>query len=312
KYDLEIHFYTPMHPNDVQTVIDQIPGIDISEGFVAKEVQISKSATSKTVPLYGYQANSALRKFSFDEGGFDGLVLGKNIAKQLDTKYGENVIISEEELNVKGIASELLADFAYLPLNMMQDLYPNELGNNITGIILTVENGFQEADIKQAILSSDLPVALVISTNDFKKSIEVLIQGLMALIAVMVFFGFVTVALFSFNTVVLDAMSREVEFVNLRSLGAGKRKVTKIIILQGLLISVVGSLLAIPMSYFITDWLIKSMVADIMVLPTVIKPVSYAAGILSAFLASLFGMWSAIRHVMKIDMVNALRTRVSN
>jgi putative ABC transport system permease protein len=301
-----------MHPNDVQTVIDQIPGIDISEGFVAKEVQISKSATSKTVPLYGYQANSALRKFSFDEGGFDGLVLGKNIAKQLDTKYGENVIISEEELNVKGIASELLADFAYLPLNMMQDLYPNELGNNITGIILTVENGFQEADIKQAILSSDLPVALVISTNDFKKSIEVLIQGLMALIAVMVFFGFVTVALFSFNTVVLDAMSREVEFVNLRSLGAGKRKVTKIIILQGLLISVVGSLLAIPMSYFITDWLIKSMVADIMVLPTVIKPVSYAAGILSAFLASLFGMWSAIRHVMKIDMVNALRTRVSN
>jgi putative ABC transport system permease protein len=211
---------------------------------------------------------------------------------------------------VVGIASEIIADGAFLPLDKVQELF--NVGNNITGTILTIDENTKESDVKNSLIESELPLALIISTKDVKASIEVLIQGLMAIVGIMVFIGFITVALFSFNTVVLDVMIRQNEFVNLRSLGGGRKKITKVIALQGLIIAIVGAIVSIPLSYFITDAIIQSMVGDLMVLPTIILPQSYAIGIVSAWIASLVGVLAAIRYVMKIDLVDALRTRVSN
>ena len=139
-----------------------------------------------------------------------------------------------------------------------------------------------------------------------------MIQGIMGMIGIMVLLGFATIAIFSFNTIVLDVMSREVEFVNLRSLGADKKKIRKIIMFQGIIITVIGSALAIPIGFYASDAVIQSMMAELMVMDTVIFPESYAIAIISAFLASSIGIFSAIKRVMKIDLVNALRTRMAN
>jgi putative ABC transport system permease protein len=290
--------------------MNSISGVDIFEGFVFTQVDLSKDEKSKNVALYGFAPDSQLRKIDLDRGNFDGLVLGTALSNHLDARYGQNVDIFGNQTVVKGISSEIISESAFMPITQMQEMF--RLNQNLTGVLLTVEEGVDEDDVKQALLESGLPIGLIISTDDVKESLYYLIQGLMAFIGVFLFIGFITVALFSFNTVVLDVMTRETEFINIRSLGGGKRKITKVIILQGFIISIVGGLLSIPLGFYVTDWIIKSMVGDLMTLPTIIYPESYAIGILSAFVASLFGIWAAVRHVMKINMVDALRTRVSN
>ncbi|OLS28924.1 MAG: hypothetical protein HeimC2_03620 [Candidatus Heimdallarchaeota archaeon LC_2] len=312
KYDLQIYFApgSSVDPIELQASMSNINGIDVYEGFIFAEVEASKNDISKNVALYGFSPDSELRSINFDKGNFEGLVLGTSIASHLKAGYGQDVDIFGEIFPVTGISSELISESAFLPISQMQSMF--NLGANITGIILTIEDGTEENEVKTALLESDLPVGLIISIEEVKTSLATLIQGLMAMIGVMVFIGFITVALFSFNTVVLDAMTRENEFINLRSLGGGKRKVTKVIMVQGIIISTVGGIISIPLGYYVTDWLIKGMVGDLMTLPTVIYPASYAVGIISAFVASFFGIWAAVRHIMKINMVDALRTRVSN
>ncbi|MHA2029595.1 MAG: ABC transporter permease [Candidatus Kariarchaeaceae archaeon] len=312
KYDLQAYFApgSSVNPDEFNTVMESIAGVDIFEGFVFTQIDLSKNEKSKNVALYGFNPNSQLRSIGINKGSFNGLVLGTALSNHLSAKYGQNVEIFGESVVISGISSEIISESAFMPITQMQTMF--DLGQNVTGALLTVEDEVDEDDVKNALLLSGLPVGLIISTDDVKESLFTLIQGLMAFIGVFIFIGFITVALFSFNTVVLDVMTRETEFINLRSLGGGKRKITKVIILQGLLISIVGGLLSIPLGYYVTDWIIKSMVGDLMILPTVIYPESYAIGILSAFVASLFGIWAAVRHVMKIDMVDALRTRVSN
>ncbi len=312
KYDLQVYFApgSSVNPIELADSMSSITGIDIFEGFTFTEVEVSNKDISKSVALYGFNTTSILRRVNFDKGQFNGLVLGTSLANYLHASYGDNVDIFEESHKVAGVSSELISESAYLPITQMQSML--DLENNVTGVILTIKEGVEENDVKKALLQSGLPVGLIISVEDVKESLLTLIQGLMAMIGVMVFIGFVTVALFSFNTVVLDVMTRETEFINLRSLGGGKHKITKVIMIQGLLISIVGANISIPLGYYVTDWLLKGMMGDLMTLPTVIQPVSYAIGIISAFVASLFGIWAAVRHVMKIDMVDALRTRVSN
>ena len=72
------------------------------------------------------------------------------------------------------------------------------------------------------------------------------------------------------------------------------------------------SALAIPIGYIASDVVLQSLMKDLMVMDTVIYPESYAIAIISAFLASSIGIFSAIKRVMKIDLVNALRTRMAN
>jgi putative ABC transport system permease protein len=311
-YDLQVFYYPDraIDPIEVTAILGTIDGIEDHEGFVSSIVEISKGENRLSVPLYGYHQDSDLRHLDLSGGSFSGLVLGINLANNLDADYGEQVQLMDETYSVNGIVSEVIADGAYLPIEQAQSMF--NLEGNITGTILTISDGFDEKSIKDDLLASELPISLILSTSEVKSSIETLIQGLMALIGIMVFIGFITVALFSFNTVVLDVMTRRNEFINLRSLGSSRKKITKVIALQGMLISVVGSIVAIPLSYYITDWIIKEMIQDLMVLPTDIYPQSYAVGIIAAFLASLVGVWSAVRYVMSIDMVDALRTRVSN
>ncbi|MCE7735701.1 MAG: FtsX-like permease family protein [Candidatus Heimdallarchaeota archaeon] len=312
KYDLQVYFApgSSVTPVELNAAIGSITGVDLFEGFVFTQIDLSKNEISKNVALYGFDPNSQLRSIGMEKGSFDGLVLGTALSNHLNAQYGQSVEVFGESTIISGISSEIISESAFMPITQMQTMF--NLEQNVTGALLTVEKGVEENDVKNAILQSGLPVGLIISTDDVIESLFTLIQGLMAFIGVFIFIGFITVALFSFNTVVLDVMTRETEFINIRSLGGGKRKITKVITLQGLLISIVGGILSIPLGYYVTDWIIKSMVGDLMTLPTIIYPESYAIGIVSAFVASLFGIWAAVRHVMKIDMVDALRTRVSN
>lgn len=309
-YDMEVHFYLPMEIQDVLTITKKMDGISQVEGFASTFTELSKNNVNKSVAIYGINPDSDLRILKLDAGDNDGLVLGKILADKLNVTVGDTVKLLNETVVIEGIAAELLADGAFLPLNQFQDKF--NITNLITGIYVEFGDNADALELKNTINDSDLPIQIVILSEEVKEGINIMIQGIMGMIGIMVLLGFATIAIFSFNTIVLDVMARENEFVNLRSLGADKKKIRKMIFFQGIIITIIGSALAIPIGYIASDAVLQSLMKDLMVMDTVVYPQSYAIAIISAFLASSIGIFSAIKRVMKIDLVNALRTRMAN
>lgn len=309
-YDMEMHFYQPILPEEINKVRDEMDDIAKVEVFSTSVTEVKRGTFNKSVIIEGLPKDGTLRKFDLIEGDASGLVLGSILANEFNVSVGDELEFYNRTFEIKGISRELLGVKAFLSLNLLQDILNHE--SNVTSVFIKGQEGIDLSELKNDLLNSDLPVAIIIVNEEVIDSMNVLIQGLMALIGVMILIGFGTIALFSFNTIVLDVMSREMEFVNLRTLGAGTWKIFKVIATQAVIISVLGSILAIPISYYANVWLMDELVGELMYLPVYIKPESYATGIISALIASAFGIFAALRRIMKLDLGEAMRVRMAN
>jgi len=310
KFDMQIYYTQPIPASEAMDKLQAISGINQTEPFMSQTVSLDLGVnSSKTTSIYAYPADSKLRHYDIKEGKNEGVVVSGLLADEINIKVGESVHFSNTSLKVDGIANELISESIFMPLDQMQTMTGS--GNNITGSVITLNEGVDQNKIQESI-KSVLPVAVIVVSSTVKESIQTLIQGLFAMIAVMVLIGLLTVALFSFNTVVLEILSRENEFVNLKSLGSSKRKMLKVILIQSLIVSITGSIIAIPLSYFVANQVIQALMAGLMEMKTVIAPISFAFSIGAALIASFTGILAAYRHVINIDLVAAMRNRISN
>lgn len=310
KYDMEMYFYQPILPDEIYNVTDGMDAIAKVEIFSSTVTEVSRNNYNKSVVVEGLIEDSTLRKFDLIEGDDSGMVVGSILANEFNVSIGDDLEFYNRTFEIQGISRELLGAKIFLSLTLLQDLLDHD--NNVTSAFVKGIEGSDLTQLKNDLLNSDLPVGIVIVTEEVIDSFNVLIQGLMALIYVMLLIGFGIIALFSFNTIVLDVMSREMEFVNLRTLGAGRWKIFKVVATQGVIISVLGSLLAIPISYYAVVLAMDELVGELMYLPVHINPETYAMGIIAALLASAFGVWAAFKKIMNIDLADAMRVRMAN
>lgn len=312
KEDFQVHFVSPINPTEVKQITDTMQGINKVEFFSTTntEMKAAKTDLNKTVAVNGLPDDITLRGFNIVEGDKSGLIISTLLADDFDIKVGDDIILFNQTMEIKGITSEMIGDSVFVKLSAFQEIMHQE--NNVTSMFVKANDNTNLDNLKNDLLDSDLPILIVIASEEIKEGINAMIQGLFAMIAVFMIIGFGTILLFSFNTIVLDAMSREMEFINLRTLGAGRGKIFKIIATQAVIVSILGSLIAIPLSYWATDYANTSMVEGLMDLVTYIKPESYFSGIVVAIIASSVGVYSAYKRMMNINLADAMRTRVAN
>lgn len=311
KYDMQAYFLQPLAPDYISTQMNLIDGWKSYETFVSNPIEIElENDKTQATTLFAYESSSNLRELNIAEKDGDGVIIGQILSEDTGVQIGDEIEFLNETYRVAGIAAEMMTDGVFVEMEVAQTLLG--LQSNVTGLLLELEEDYAQKDLQNDLLESPMGIGLILSSDDIQESINALMQGLMAFVGVMIFIGFITVALFSFNTVVLDVMTREMEFVNLRSLGAQKRKIWKIVLSQSLFIIVFGSILAVPMSYLVTDAVNVGLTEGLMVIETIIHPESYLIAIVSAFIASMFGVYSAVRYVNKINLVDALRKRVNS
>jgi putative ABC transport system permease protein len=309
RYDVEIHLATPLPDIEVVDRLNKIEGIAEVEIFINQLVLLRSSGRNVSTTLYAFQEESNLRKFNIIDGQDNGLVVAALLADELNVGVGDTVSFSNQTIQISGITNEIISKSIFMDVPIIQTMY--EMSNNVTGAIITYSDGVDRKDVENQI-RNELPVSVLIDSNDVKQSIEYLIQGVYAMIGVMVIIGVLIVALFSFNIIVLEIISRENEFVNLKSLGSSKWKMFKIIAIKSLIVSIFGGLLAIPLSYYITEATINAMMEGTMNIDTIIAIETFLLSIGAALIASTFGVFAAFRHVNRINLVDAMRNRVSN
>ncbi|MHA1911784.1 MAG: ABC transporter permease [Candidatus Kariarchaeaceae archaeon] len=309
KQDISVYLVNPINQTELSEGLIELDHVIKVENFVNGYVQITVPGTekSRSTEIYGYD-NPTLRGFNTKHGSeieSGKIYLGSILAKFLDVERGSEVVIGNTLFEVGDILQELMDQSAFLYYETAQELLGLE--DLATGALVEVS----DVNIaKGEILESGLPVAFLLVKSEIYDAFLTMMQAVIGIIYVVILVGLLVVALFSFNTVVMDVMSRELEFVNFRTLGAKKRTLYKVIGAQGLIITFLGSLAAVPIGYLGVRWFL-TIVEETMYVQTRINPESFLITISTGLVASFIGIWAAVRHVRKLELVDVTRNRVN-
>jgi lipoprotein-releasing system permease protein len=307
-----------------QTVIDSLtanPLVRVAVPVVSGNGLITRGQAVQPVAITGVQpeqlsevasiASSIVRGSA--ELDLDGIIIGVRLARNLSIDVGQTLIIRsdrgrERSVKVRGIFSigiETLDErIAYMNLKAAKAL-------------LDLDNGISRIDVKLFDLNAaaDLAASLGAGTGlkvtgwaEKNRRLFDAIQGQGSTGSLIKFFSIVTIIVGVASALLLTSVRRKPEIGIMRSMGASQGFITRIFVIQGVLVGLIGAIVGSGLAYMFC-----SFVAEVARKPdgTPIVPVdpaqgAYLAGILIATAASTFAAILPARAASRIDPVEAI------
>jgi lipoprotein-releasing system permease protein len=257
-----------------------------------------------------------------------GIILGKELAGKLGVFYGEKITVVSpfgvvgplgmvpkmKRFEVVGIFDSGMYEYdsslAYISLSAAQDFFG--MGDKVTGLEIKVDDIFIADRVAQRI---EQTLGFPYGARDWMKMNRNLFSAL-KLEKIMMFIILVLIILVaSFNivsTLTMIVVEKGREIAILKAMGANRRGVMRIFMIDGLVIGLLGTLIGLPLGYGVCQVLqnFYSLPSDIYYinhLPVKIRPLDVSLVALSAllisFLATLYPSWQAA----KLDPAEALR-----
>ncbi len=259
----------------VQRIRDRFPDVKEIAPYVSREAMIRSSIDIDGIMLKGIDPENDISaaKYRLTEGHYDldaragniqPIILGKRLAEKLETGVGDTVLvfalggltISMAETRVMrfevvgcfdtGMA-EYDASYAYVPLESTQRLF--QFGRAISGFDILVHD-LSRLDALSEEIPADLGYPYYARTMyqmyrnlfawvDLQKKPVPLILGLIIVVATVNIIG----------TLLMMVMEKSMDIGVLRTLGASRKTVKRVFLLQGMIIGVVGTLIGNALGY---------------------------------------------------------------
>ncbi|UCE13172.1 MAG: FtsX-like permease family protein [Candidatus Heimdallarchaeota archaeon] len=317
KYDAKVLLPSPYEEIDIIEWIQQnTPGIAEVEGFLYTTVWVA----NQRVPLQAFHQNSSLRDYNVIAGKKalteEKLLIGDNLAKDLEIKLGDDITLSFDlqtniTVEVAGITGEIAENTLLWTIEGIQQSIPGAHPGNITAFVIefneTVSTA-EKAHIKQLIQEQFHPYVYVDST-EAKETILELLSMFMQILVLVAILGLATLVLFTFSSMSLAMMEREMEFLALRSLGATRRSILFVIFTENLIYGLFGFLIGVPLSLALLEPTYNYILPDLY-LPAVVpwELWIFIVGIISVcvFLATSLIAWRTWRSSLPDMLYNRM------
>ncbi|MCB2109188.1 MAG: ABC transporter permease [Rhodobacteraceae bacterium] len=243
----------------------------------------------------------------------DGVLIGARLAHNLSVEVGQPVVIRsdrgrERTVKVRGIFSigieSLDERVAYMNFKSAKALL--DLDHGISRIEVKLKDLDSAASAAQAFAGATGLKAT--AWPEKNKRLFDAIQGQNSTGGLIKFFAIVTIVIGVASALLLTSVRRKPEIGIMRSMGVTKGFVTKVFVLQGVLVGIMGALVGAPAAYGFC-----ALLADVARRPdgTPIIPVdpaqgNYLAGIALATIASAIAAILPARAAAKVDPVEAI------
>ncbi|MFX1513906.1 MAG: ABC transporter permease, partial [Promethearchaeota archaeon] len=270
KFDVNVVLQQPASEKVIKNWINEnISQIGDVEGYIFTEVFVSSDRVkSSRVPLQAFHRNSTLRKYNIISGNINSkselsknsIAVGSTLSEDLGVKPGDELVVTFDEnntftLKVAGITGELYDTALLWTIESLQertsDVQNIGITENVTAFVFDfTENSLSDAQklaIKKQIDNKFHPY-LYYETDEVLDTITAAFEAFSALLVVIGLLGLGIMALFSFSSMSLAMMDREMEFLALRAMGAQRRSILKVIHVENLLYGIFGLILGVPIS----------------------------------------------------------------
>lgn len=243
----------------------------------------------------------------------DGLVLTRTLAGMLHVRPGDALTVEVMEgerpvraVHVAALVDELVGLAAYMNLDALNRLMQE--GHAISGAYLRVDPAEAEVLYRQlkrtpAVSSVAVREAMIAS---FRKTIAENMQVSVQMLAV-----FAAVIAFSivYNSARIALSERAHELASLRVLGFTKPEVAVVLIGEQLVLTVAAIPAGFLMGRGLCGMLAKWMETELYRFPVILNEGSYLYSLVILLLASVFSAALALRGVLRLDLLRALKTK---
>ncbi|UCG04547.1 MAG: FtsX-like permease family protein [Candidatus Heimdallarchaeota archaeon] len=260
KYDVKVLLVKPEAEKDIKKWVQQnIPEISDVEGFVYTSVWIG----NRRIPLQAFHQNSSLRDYNVISGtkviNKDKILLGNNLATELEKKSGDEISLSFDlrsniSVEIAGVTGEIAENTILWTIEGIQnhftDVQQIGLMENVTAFVFDFEESISKAsktEVKKLIQERFGSYAYI-DSNEAKQTIMELLSIFLQILMLVALLGLATLVLFTFSSMSLAMMEREMEFLALRAMGSERRTILKLIFIENLIYGIIGFFIGVPLS----------------------------------------------------------------
>ncbi len=317
----------------VVEVVRSVDGVVGASPFILTQVAIQRGEYAQTADVYGVrpepgevpvtELEMGILEGEYDLGstasGLPPLLVGSRLAERMQVFRGDTlVLISLENTPIDPFGNprpvmrqfELTGTFTtgmydydirnmYAPLEALQDLLGIGASNEISGVGVKVSDPWEAERVGREVRSALGPPYFVQSWITTNQSLFSALKLEKLAMAIILFLIVMVAAVNIVSTLVMVVVDRTREIGILKSMGMTDRQVTRIFMLQGLWIGIIGTVLGtgagLVLAWVIDRYDIVSIPPDVYFLdrlPVAVDPVDVAlivlASVVVAFVATIY------------------------
>ena len=317
RYDLMVVFDTPQSAA-ARWELTRLDGVRAVEPFRAVPVRLRAGYRARRTSIVGLTPGSELQRLvdrnrAMRDVPRGGLLLSDIIATRLGVRAGDSVTVEVLEgkrpvrrMLVASVMEDIIGSGATMSLPALNAMLGE--GQTASGAYLRVDPAREDA-LYQTLKTTPAVGGVVVRESVVRGFEETITESFMISITLMVLFACVIAAGIVYNGARVALSERGRELASLRVLGFSKREVTRLLLGEQALLTVLGIPAGFLAGYSLAWLIVYRFESELFRLPLVVRQSTYvyttgvvvAAAVLSAL---------AIRHrIHRLDLIAVLKTR---
>lgn len=242
----------------------------------------------------------------------DGVVVSEKLAKLLDVKVGDTIILKEDDVTQKSITISAITENYFQNYVYMSNAYYKEIfEENPEYNTVFLHDKFVDEQTESA-MGTDLLLVKGVSQISFYSSLSAKISDMLksmdAIILVLILSAGALAFIVLYNLNNINVTERKRELSTLKVLGFYDGEVSAYVFRENIVLTVFGCLFGLLMGTVLTRFVIVTAEVDIMMFGREIKMASYLYSVLLTFAFST--IVNGVMHfsLKRIDMLEALKS----
>jgi putative ABC transport system permease protein len=315
--DAEIVLVEPQGSRAVREIA-RMPGVLIAEGARDVPVRLVAAHRFYRTAIVGIPVGSELRRpLDADLNRIpvppEGLLLTDRLAERLDVRIGDTLRVETltgnrvaRDVPVAGTVRDLMGLFAYMNLVALNRLAGDS--DTVSSVSTRLDQTRSEALFRD--LKEHPRVAIVASKTAMLQNFrETTARNLLFFTAVLTAFAAVIAIGVVYNNARIALQERAWELASLRVLGFTRGEVSTFLLGELALEVAVALPLGCVLGYALSWAMLERMHTDMIVIPLIIEPRTYAYAAVAILLSGLVSALVVRRRIDGLDLVGVLKTR---
>lgn len=150
-------------------------------------------------------------------------------------------------------------------------------------------------------------VSVVQEIDSIKEGFNNMIEAMLSMIYIIIFFAAVLGAVIIYNMGILSFTEKDYQFATLKVLGFDNKKIGKIFMKQNIWITIAAIIIGLPFGYLIVDFMFKYAIGDVYDFVSYVSLRTYIMAAVGTFVVSVITSYILVHKIKKIDMVKSLK-----
>ena len=242
----------------------------------------------------------------------EGAVLTEKMAKELDVKAGDTVVIRDEdkgdlEVKISAVCENYMGHYLYMTPSLYEKVY-GEAPDNNSIVYKTLDRSTSEAEeAGEEVLR--LPGALSVSyTTDLREQVDHMLGALDLVIVVLIISAGALAFVVLYNLNNISITERKRELATLKVLGFYNKEVTAYVYRENIVLTILGSVFGMVLGWILHRFVIVTVEIESVMFGRNIDVSSFVSAFLLTAVFSLLVNGAMYFKLKKIDMVESLKS----